>query len=96
VKRGFQEVLKAIGITEELRKERNLVYHSAGRHTFITLLQKKGIPPFMVAGLSGHRSLAMVDNYTHFEKGHMDFGTARAAIEQAGKYEVTKDYITSV
>ena len=62
---GFYDALKAIGITEELRRVRNITFHSL-RHYFIT---RAG---FLMGGnmdtlrlTVGHESVAMTNHYTH-------------------------------
>ena len=51
-----------LGISEQKRKERNLVFHSL-RHTFISYC-RGNVPDHILRRLSGHRSDA-IENYTH-------------------------------
>jgi integrase len=81
VGRAFYRILDTIGIDADERKRRNLVFHGL-RHTFVSLSQNAGIPDFIVARLSGHKGLAMVQRYTHSE-GLVDFQAAREAMEKA-------------
>ena len=62
--RALYKALENIGIQLGGRKERNLNYHS-WRHTFNTLMRGR-IPDAKLQKLTGHRSIRMVDNYTHF------------------------------
>ena len=79
--RAFYRILDTIGIDADERKRRNLVFHGL-RHTYVSLSQNAGLPDFIVARLSGHKGLAMVQRYTHSE-GLVDFQKAREALEKA-------------
>ncbi|MCD1655205.1 tyrosine-type recombinase/integrase [Treponema zuelzerae] len=81
INRAFTRILKFLGITEDERKNRNLVYHGL-RHTFVTLAQSTGLPDFIVARLSGHKTLDMVRRYTNAE-GYVDFADTKARMEKA-------------
>lgn len=81
LERGFRHFLTAIGISDNERKERNLVFHGL-RHTFISLERANGIPDFAVMRLAGHKSLAMTEHYSHADKV-VDFAQARAALDNA-------------
>lgn len=70
-RRAFPRVLKAIGITSEAQKERNLVYHGL-RHTFISLMQEAGLAQFIVARLAGHKSISMTERYSNSD-GLVDY-----------------------
>jgi len=54
-----------IGISNELRKERNLSFHS-WRHFFNSYFRTR-IPDIKLQRLTGHKSIQMVDHYTHFK-----------------------------
>jgi len=79
---GYRRVLRAIGIDEAERKARNLVFHGL-RHTFVSLQRASGIPDFVTARMSGHRSSAMLENYSRDAGKVVDFGAARDAMEKA-------------
>jgi integrase len=79
VKRAFNRAMIALKITPEARKTRNLVFHSC-RHTFVSLLRAKGIPLATVAAVSGHKSEAMVDDYTHV-KGFVDYSSINRILD---------------
>lgn len=81
LERGFRHILTAIGISDDERKRRNLVFHGL-RHTFISLERANGIPDFAVMRLAGHKTLAMTERYSHIDKV-VDFAQARAALDNA-------------
>ena len=76
---GFRKMLLRIGIDEEARKTRNLLFHGL-RHTFVSLSRVAGLPDFVVQRLTGHKSAAMMERYSHAEV--IDFKSARAAMEE--------------
>jgi integrase len=78
VNEGFRTMLRRIGINEESRKARNLLFHGF-RHTFVSLSRMAGLPDFVVQRLSGHKSVFMVERYSHAEI--IDFAAARSAME---------------
>jgi integrase len=64
IKRGFERIMDAIGIDKDSRKTRKLSFHSM-RHSFVTRAREAGIPDFVVAALSGHKTTQMVEHYSH-------------------------------
>jgi integrase len=56
--------LKEIGITREIRKNRNVTFHS-WRHFFNTICRAK-VPDSILQRLTGHRTQEMTEHYTHF------------------------------
>ncbi|WP_319476857.1 tyrosine-type recombinase/integrase [Marispirochaeta aestuarii] len=56
--------LKKIGIKQEQRKERGIVFHS-WRHWYNSLLLNKGISSEKVRSLTGHSTDRMTQNYYH-------------------------------
>jgi integrase len=81
LERGFRSVLKKIGIDEDSRKGRNLVFHGL-RHTYVSATRAAGLPDFVVMRLAGHKSLAMTERYSHTENV-IDFAATRAALDSA-------------
>jgi integrase len=79
---GFDRVLEAIGIDKESRQRRNIVFHSL-RHGLVSLQRASGVPDFVTARISGHRSLVMLENYSRGADSVIDFSEARASIEKA-------------
>ncbi len=65
----FKQALKRIGIDEPERKKRVLVFHSY-RHGFNTLIRGK-IPDEQLRRVTGHKTLAMSDNYDHAGVEHL-------------------------
>jgi integrase len=63
------------------QKRRNLTFH-AMRHTFITLGRLAGITDLEIQALAGHKSGAMMENYSHAAQV-LDFATAREKLEKA-------------
>jgi integrase len=59
----FYKALKAIGISEEERVERNIDFHSL-RHTFNSSLRGR-INEKMLRSVVGHESVEMTDRYSH-------------------------------
>jgi integrase len=78
---GYVRILKEIGIGEEERKRRNLVFHGL-RHTFVSLQRASGVPDFAVMRMAGHSSIDMTERYSH-SANIVDFTAAREALEKA-------------
>jgi integrase len=87
---GFARILEAIGINGAERKRRNLVFHGL-RHTFVSLQRANGIPDFVTARMSGHRSVEMLENYSRGAENVVDFTAAREALEKAVSRKVSGD-----
>jgi integrase len=79
--RAFHGILGRIGIDEEARKARNLVFHGL-RHTYVSVTRAVGWPDFIVMRSAGHKSLAMTERYSHTENV-VDFAAARLALDGA-------------
>ena len=58
----FYEALNRIGITEEVRKERDITFHS-WRHFFVTNMRMR-LSDWKLNKLTGHGSNNMADHYT--------------------------------
>lgn len=56
----------SIGISEEEKKKRNLCFHG-WRHFFNTTMRTNDISDGKLQKLTGHKSQAMTDRYTHFK-----------------------------
>jgi integrase len=65
IEKRLYEALAKIGIDERTRRERNLTFHSH-RHTLNTILRSRGVPDSKVQRITGHRSTAMSNHYTHY------------------------------
>jgi integrase len=63
VKRAWERVLRAIGVTAEEQKKRNLVIHGL-RHLYATRLVDAGLTPIEAAKLTGHRVMATLVRYS--------------------------------
>jgi integrase len=61
---ALRSELAAIGITEEERKRRNIVYHSL-RHSFVTACRIAGLSDFETMTLSRHKDVKMLQRYSH-------------------------------
>lgn len=61
--RGWDRILRAIGISAEDQKRRNLVFHGL-RHLYATRLVDAGLSPGEAAKLTGHRVLATLGRYS--------------------------------
>jgi integrase len=61
---ALRRELAAIGITEEERKERNIVFHSL-RHSFVTACRMSGLSALETMALSRHKDEKMLARYIH-------------------------------
>ncbi|WP_319477387.1 site-specific integrase [Marispirochaeta aestuarii] len=61
---GYYKALKLIGITEDIRKQRNITFHSF-RHFFNSMLIESRVPVEKIQQLTGHLSAAMTAHYYH-------------------------------
>lgn len=61
---ALRSELLSIGITEERRKERNIVYHSL-RHSFVTACRVIGLSDFETMTLSRHKDIKQLARYSH-------------------------------
>ena len=62
----FYSALDKIGVTTDIRKQRNLTFHS-WRHTFASILANGNIPELYIRRLTGHSSQKMLDTYSHIQ-----------------------------
>ncbi len=60
---AFREQLGQIGISEEQQEERNLTFHGT-RHAF-TSWAREALPDFITMKLTGHKTKAMLERYSH-------------------------------
>jgi integrase len=72
--------LAVIGITEEERKKRNIVYHSF-RHSFVTAYRVAGLSDFETITLSRHKDVKMLQRYTHGQEA-LDLNELREKMEK--------------
>jgi integrase len=63
---SLRNELALIGIDEEERKKRNIVYHSL-RHSFCTMSRLIGLSDFEVMAISRHKDIKMLERYSHRE-----------------------------
>ena len=68
-----------LGITAEQQEERFLSCHSL-RHTFVTLAQLSGIPDVEIRAMTGQKSQAVMNRYSHAPQV-INFDDARQKIE---------------
>jgi integrase len=61
---ALRSELAALGIMEEERKRRNIVYHSL-RHSFITACRLADINDFSVMAMARHKDRKMLERYSH-------------------------------
>ncbi|MFZ2781344.1 MAG: site-specific integrase [Rectinemataceae bacterium] len=64
VQKRFSEALAGIDITEEIRRDRGLSFHS-WRHFFNSLLINQKVPLLKVQALTGHSTARMTEQYFH-------------------------------
>lgn len=62
INRIFDAALKIMKVE---KVERNIKFHS-WRHWFNTTMRERGIPYNQIQAMTGHKSAAMTDHYTHF------------------------------
>lgn len=66
VNKSYKISLGRIGITERIRKERGLSFHSY-RHYYNSLLIESGVSDAVIRRIIGHKSIGMTENYTHID-----------------------------
>jgi integrase len=66
---AFKTAVCKIGITEEQRRARTLVFHSY-RHLFNTLVRGQ-VPDEQLRRVTGHKGIAMTDTYDHAGTEHL-------------------------
>ena len=71
-----------LGITTEQQEERFLSCHSL-RHTFVTLAQLSGIPDVEIRAMTGQKSQAVMNRYSHAPQV-INFDEARKKLESNG------------
>lgn len=65
VRNAFNSRLEQMGISTAVREKRNITFHS-WRHFYNSMLRgRPGIPDHVLRQLTGHKSEAMTDRYTH-------------------------------
>ena len=64
IRKVLYTAFESIGISTEMRKKRNVTFHS-WRHWYNSNMRGK-IPEFKLRHLTGHKSEEMSDLYTHF------------------------------
>ena len=79
--RALSSELNTIGIHEDEQKQRNLTFHGL-RHTYVTLGRLAGISDMEIMALAGHKSGAMMENYSHAAQV-LDYAAAREKLEKA-------------
>lgn len=65
IQKWYYRALKNIGITDEIRRERNLTLHS-WRYYVNSQLRLKGIPDSVVQSITGHSTQSMTEHYTQY------------------------------
>ncbi len=70
VNKHFYDALRKIGITDEIRKKRNITFHS-WRHTFISMLRGK-IADEDLKMIVGHSNISTTEKYTHFIENRLE------------------------
>jgi integrase len=65
--RSLYAALRAIGISEQERRERNITFHS-WRHWFNSLLINAKVPLQKIQSLTGHLTVEMTQHYYHLDE----------------------------
>lgn len=63
---SFYKALAKIGVDEDERKDRHIVFHSL-RHFFTIYLEAQGIPMTRIRDFLGHTAVSTTEGYTHRE-----------------------------
>jgi integrase len=77
---ALRSELAVIGITEEERKRRNIVFHSL-RHSFVTACRMGGINDLEAMAMSRHKDRKMLERYTHGQEA-LDLNELREKMEK--------------
>jgi integrase len=78
---ALRSELEAIGIMEEERVKRNIVFHSL-RHSFVTACRIAGLSDFEVMSLSRHKDPKMLARYSHGQEA-LDLPALREKIDNS-------------
>jgi integrase len=81
LRKGFRRIVKAAGLDEE-----KVVRHTL-RHTAITHLVQSGVDLPTVKKISGHKTLQMVERYTHANKDHLLSALDKLAARYIGSFD---------
>jgi len=91
IRKDFYKMLAKIGIDEEIRKERSIVYHSF-RHLLAKNLAEKGTNKTIGMKILGHKTSRLFDHYaSHVDKE--TFNQMAKAIEKVTIFETPKEPI---
>jgi integrase len=63
LREAFYLALSRVGVSDEERRERRIVFHSTRRYTN-TLLRSAGVPDYIIRRITGHAGEAMTERYT--------------------------------
>jgi len=63
----FPKVVQELGLNDGVSDRRNRVVFHTLRHTYATWLAQKGVPLHTLAGLLGHKTIAMTQRYAHHD-----------------------------
>jgi integrase len=89
--KDFNKMLEKIGIFDEERKERNIVFHS-WRHLLAKNLAEKGTNKAIGMKILGHKTSRIFDHYaSHVDKE--TFNQMEEAIRKASHHELPKETI---
>lgn len=92
VSRTFDRTIDELGFNQGVKDNRQkIVFHSL-RHTFASNLAIQGTPLHVIAELTGHRQIAMVQRYSHLSPD-----VKRRAIKQMeGNFKKPQDEMTAL
>ncbi|MDR2370258.1 MAG: tyrosine-type recombinase/integrase [Treponema sp.] len=77
---ALRSELAVIGITEEERVRRNIVFHSL-RHSFVTAMRIAGFSDFEIMTMARHKDRKMLERYSHGQEA-LDFGELRERMDK--------------
>ncbi len=93
VSRTFDRTVDALGFNKGITDTRQKVVFHSLRHTFASWLAMQGTPLHVIAELTGHRQMAMVQRYSHLSPD-----TKRKAVKlmEAGLNKPQRDNVVSL
>lgn len=82
--RALYQALSTIGIPENIRKQRNITFHSF-RHNFNNVLLKSGMSPETIRLYTGHSTAGMTARYSHLQAIDLELPYCKMTIAHRSK-----------
>lgn len=93
VSRTYDRVIDELGFNKGITDTRQKVVFHTTRHTFTSWLAIQGTPLHVIAELTGHRQMAMVERYAHLSP---DVKRKAVKLMEAGLLPTQKENIVSI